>query len=1027
MKRISCLLVLSAVLLIVAPAYAIVNVQCFNQDFIRGTGKPVTETLTFPGIRGSATIKVYNGDQNDSGKGERVSSAVITVHGVDVFGTSDFNQKVSYLEKKIAINEGNNTISVQLRGKPGGKVRIEIIQWIDSDAAVFVGTQGGYVRVNETNSPIYGVEVKALKESCTDNTLIKISIDQNPPTVPLPEGYVQEGPFITFENVGGQIINPIAIKIPFEGQRQINELRLVYTFNETTHEWNIVTPSPTDDPAIFVAMVEHFSTYVKGRAVVNSTEINTSFEIGRDSLQYNQGNIKNPYCINNPNFVAICGGMAILSERYFNNYSDELNESLMCRWDIDSSFTASCELYGIYKSRLGHTAGDLWDAFKERYLQGEDHSYIIDYIKDRARQNIVTTIFMWNKNVGHAVVAKGWVEVDQHSGGIEIYNVNNNVDSEYIIYSQVYDPDLGETFTRLNYRTYDKFYLDPLTRNLTIGSVLDSNPKTDSDGDGIGDGMGSGDPCDNCPGTYNPEQTDSNGDGIGDACDTSPQVASFQVLPNNLAEGELITASFTVIDNQNLSRVELWRAPDSGGAAGAWEQIRSLQISGTSFPGELTDTPSVGIWWYGLHVVDSDGNCATENNLDCTAGELNGGIHVTVTASISCLDNDNDSFDTCEPGEPGDDGNPKDCKDNDATINPEASEICGDGIDQNCDGMIDEICIKEYKVTDLGVVQNGWNSLGDAINNSGVVVGSSTYKYPGGNSHVFLYDGTMFDIGALIDSQTTGNSHATDINNYGKVVGYYDTNDQIRRPFVYDGINVRDLGYLIEELTGAEMGYLESSSAQCINDNGHIWINYRNYSLVRNFIYDGFSMKEIDKPGFRRLNAVKMNNHSHAVGGYKNSNLYDRAFIYDGNDIRDLGSLGGIENEHCNAIDINNKGQIAGRSMTTGGATRAFIYENSVMQNIGTLGSYSSALAINDLGLAVGIYNTPTESHAFIYSNGVIKDLNELVADWGNWGTGGYLEAATDINEDGQIVGYGYNSEGYRRAFLLDPVTTVDP
>ena len=35
----------------------------------------------------------------------------------------------------------------------------------------------------------------------------------------------------------------------------------------------------------------------------------------------------------------------------------------------------------------------------------------------------------------------------------------------------------------------------------------------DTDGDGVGD------PCDNCPGTYNPDQKDTDGDGIGDACD----------------------------------------------------------------------------------------------------------------------------------------------------------------------------------------------------------------------------------------------------------------------------------------------------------------------------------------------------------------------------------------------------------------------------------------------------------------------------------------------------------------------------
>ncbi len=33
-----------------------------------------------------------------------------------------------------------------------------------------------------------------------------------------------------------------------------------------------------------------------------------------------------------------------------------------------------------------------------------------------------------------------------------------------------------------------------------------------------------------------------------------------------------------------------------------------------------------------------------------------------------------------------------DCNDKDASINPDASEVCGDGIDNNCDGIVDEGC-----------------------------------------------------------------------------------------------------------------------------------------------------------------------------------------------------------------------------------------------------------------------------------------------------------------------------------------------
>jgi len=57
-----------------------------------------------------------------------------------------------------------------------------------------------------------------------------------------------------------------------------------------------------------------------------------------------------------------------------------------------------------------------------------------------------------------------------------------------------------------------------------------------------------------------------------------------------------------------------------------------------------------------------------------------------------CLDNDNDGFDECAFGTEGDDGNNLDCNDGNVNINPGLSEMCGDNLDNNCNGSIDEGC-----------------------------------------------------------------------------------------------------------------------------------------------------------------------------------------------------------------------------------------------------------------------------------------------------------------------------------------------
>ena len=89
---------------------------------------------------------------------------------------------------------------------------------------------------------------------------------------------------------------------------------------------------------------------------------------------------------------------------------------------------------------------------------------------------------------------------------------------------------------------------------------------------------------------------------------------------------------------------------------------------------------------------------------------------------------------------------------------------------------------------------------------------------------------------------------------------------------------------------------------------------------------------------------------------------------------------------------------------------------------LGTLGgSDSNAYGINDSGEVVGSADTGTATHAFVYSDGTMVDLNSLIDPNAGW----VLTDAFAINDGGLIVGDGINPEGKDDAFLLTPVSTV--
>jgi len=115
--------VINHVVVFLSPGQAEAATMVFGpKQYHRTEGKPNVYTDSFAGIPAEGNLVVQNGDQAGN---HRISSAIIMVNGVQVFGPNDFNQQVDQLEAPISLCE-ENSISLELRGKPNSYLTIKI-------------------------------------------------------------------------------------------------------------------------------------------------------------------------------------------------------------------------------------------------------------------------------------------------------------------------------------------------------------------------------------------------------------------------------------------------------------------------------------------------------------------------------------------------------------------------------------------------------------------------------------------------------------------------------------------------------------------------------------------------------------------------------------------------------------------------------------------------------------------------------------------------------------------------------------
>ncbi len=313
--------------------------------------------------------------------------------------------------------------------------------------------------------------------------------------------------------------------------------------------------------------------------------------------------------------------------------------------------------------------------------------------------------------------------------------------------------------------------------------------------------------------------------------------------------------------------------------------------------------------------------------------------------------------------------------------------------------------VPEYTVIDLGIVApvSGVGLGRLAINDLGQVgmTGWSTK----GERHAWLW----FQ-GRLKDVTTLGGAHTEirDLNNHGLATGFADTPDgKEEHAVVWSAAGITDLG----TLKGGK------SYGLSINDGGQVVGTARTAGSAeyRAFIWDSTrGMRDLNEiagttSGLLLTAGYGINADGQVVGSARTSQGATHGFLWDKHRVVDLGVFG----FDSFASALNNDGQAVGTSFTPQRFLHTFLISGGSQIDLGTSRDANSfGLGINGKGDVVGASGGAT---IWDHSHGM-RDINSLIQPNSGW----LLLEATDVNDAGQIVGYGLR-RGELHGFLLTP------
>jgi probable HAF family extracellular repeat protein len=358
--------------------------------------------------------------------------------------------------------------------------------------------------------------------------------------------------------------------------------------------------------------------------------------------------------------------------------------------------------------------------------------------------------------------------------------------------------------------------------------------------------------------------------------------------------------------------------------------------------------------------------------------------------------------------------------------------------------------IPRYVATDLGDLGGG-EARAMSVNASGQIVGFSYLSgYTAGDRcaerAAFLYENGIMT--ALPSLPGTRIAFASDINDQGDVAatnyvyvpdpnctgGCFPGNCEVQTPVLVSGGAAIDL---LEDpwYTGVAN---DVNNKQQVVGWSRIW-NLPNARTWHGFLWQKGDLKDLGTLGTDWSIATAINDDGLVVGYSQlvEGGNVQLGFRWSKGIMNALPALG--LNTYSGANDVNAQGDACGWSGPGIYKSQPVLYPaaGGVVDLVGLGGTAASAYAMNGQSDVVGYSYTSGDErrHAFFYRNGQIWDLNDLLRP----GSSLELMAATGINDDGLIVGYGCRDsqarpEGcidasgkltFARAFLLTPVPSV--